>query len=99
MRRRELRSAASQSERRAASNRRPQEQETQPESSFAWRNNEFRILHANIRGLISHAANLAERICEMQDRPNLICVNETFFDRTIEHNVLKKHMLIARLDK
>ena len=56
MRRRGPRSAASKSERRAASNRRAQEQETPAESSFDWNDAKFWILHVNIRGWISHAA-------------------------------------------
>ena len=35
----------------------------------------------------------------MEDRPDLICVNETFLDRTIAHITLDGYALIARLDK
>ena len=99
MRRRGPRSEASKSERRAAGNRRAQEQETPADSSFVWSEAKFRILHVNIRGWISHAAELAARIRQMQERPDLICVNETFLDRTVEHIILEGYTLIARLDR
>ena len=53
----------------------------------------------NIRGWISHATELAARIRQMQERPNVICVNETLIDRTIEHITLEGYALIARLDR
>ena len=45
----------------------------------------FRILHANIRGWISHAAELTARVRLMDEKPDLICVNETFLNRIVEH--------------
>ena len=76
-----------------------QEQETPADSSFVWSEAKFRILHVNIRGWISHAAELAARIRQMQERPDLICVNETFLDRTVEHIILEGYTVIARLDR
>ena len=72
--------------------------EAPAESSFVFSKEKFRILHVNIRGWISHAAELAARIRQMEDRPDLICVNETFLDRTIAHITLEGYALIARLD-
>ena len=99
LRKRGPRSAAAKSERMAASNRRAEVREAPAESSFVWREAKFRMLHVSIRGLISHVAELAARIRQMEDRPDLICVNETFLDRTIAHITLEGYALIARLDR
>ena len=99
LRKRGPRSAAAKSERMAASNRRAEVREAPAESSFVFSKEKFRISHVNIRGWISHAAELAARIRQMEDRPDLICVNETSLDRTIAHITLEGYALIARLDR
>ena len=99
MRKRGPRSAAARSERRAESNKRAEELEAPNESSFVLSDATFRVLHVNIRGWISHAAELAARIRKLQERPDLIRVKETFLNRTIEHITLEGYVLIARLGR
>ena len=64
-----------------------------------WRDIKFRALHVNIRGSISHAAELTARLRRLQEKPYLICVNETLLDRTVEHLTLEGYLLVARRDR
>ena len=48
------------------------------DSNCDWTESRFRILHINIRGWTSHAAELTARIRQMDEKPDLIYVNETF---------------------
>ena len=64
-----------------------------------WQDMKFRVLHVNIRGWISHAAELVARLRRLTKKPDLICVNETFLNRTVEHLTLECYSLVARLDR
>ncbi len=70
-----------------------------PPATEIWEDMKFRILHANIRGWISHAAELTARVRLMDEKPDLICVNETFLNRTVEHIELEGYSLVARRDR
>ena len=59
----------------------------------------FRVLHVNIRGWMSHVAELVARLRRMKEKPDLICVNETFLDRTLEYLTLEGYTLVARRDR
>ena len=69
------------------------------EERHTWQDMKFRVLHVNIRGWVSHVAELAARLRRMKEKPNLICVNETFLDRTLEHRTLEGYTLVARRDR
>ena len=69
------------------------------EERHTWQDMKFRVLHVNIRGWVSHVAELAARLRRMKEKPNLICVNETFLDRTLEHLTLEGYTLVARRDR
>jgi hypothetical protein len=99
LRKRGPRSADAMSARRAANNRRTEDRVQPTEENVVWNDAKFRALHVNIRGWISHAAELLARIRLMNEKPDLICVNETFLDRTIEYISLEGYALIARRDR
>ena len=69
------------------------------EERHIWQDMKFRVLHVNIRGWISHVAELVARLRRLQEKPDLICVNETFLDRTVEHLTLEGYTLVARRDR
>ena len=69
------------------------------EERHTWQDMKFRVLHVNIRGWVSHVAELVARLRRMKEKPNLICVNETFLDRTLEHLTLEGYTLVARRDR
>ena len=64
-----------------------------------WSASKFRILHANIRGWISHMAELAATIRSMMKKPNIVCLNETFLNQAVEHIELEEYKLVARRDR
>ena len=88
-------------ERRAANVRRvlKRAEDVALDGSDGWSDAKFRILHVNIRGWTSHAAELTARIRLMGQKPDLICVNETFLNRTTEHISIEGYSLIARRDR
>ena len=59
----------------------------------------FRVLHVNIKGWISHAAELVAKLRRLTEKPDLICVNETALNRIIEHLTLRGYSLVARRDR
>ena len=63
------------------------------------RSAEFTILSVNIRGLISHLAELAASIRLMPSPPSLVCLHETFLNRSIEDICLEGYQLVARRDR
>ena len=85
---------------------------TEPNTSFApdERSREFdlissapscniSILHLNIRGFLSHKSELEARIRLMPSLPTLICLNETFLDKSLDNIVLNGYSLISRRDR
>ena len=99
-RRRGPRSALA-TERRAATIRRSQGQSQDPglDGINYWSDAKFRILLVNIRGWTSHAAELTARIRRMDQKPDFICVNETFLNQAIEHIRLEGYSVIARRNR
>ena len=57
------------------------------------------ILHLNIRGFLSHKSELKARIRLMPSLPTLICLNETFLDKSLDNIVLDGYSLISRRDR
>ena len=57
------------------------------------------ILHLNIRGFLGHKSELEARIRLMPSLPTLICLNETFLDKSLDNIVLDGYPLISRRDR
>ena len=57
------------------------------------------ILHVNIQGFVSHAAELSARIQMMVIKPSIICLNETFLDASIKSVTLEGYELVGRRDR
>ena len=67
--------------------------------------NSFSILQCNIRGFISHRAELEGQLDVLaasavsSSKPFLVCVNETFLDESIENLQLGGYQLVSRRDR
>ena len=59
----------------------------------------FIILHLNIQGRRTNSAELAAKIRMMPSKPALLCVNETFLDRSVERIQLEGYEIVHRLDR
>ena len=59
----------------------------------------FSVWQCNIRGFVSKAVQLAARVRLAQKKPDVICLNETFLDKSIEDVVLEGYVVVARLDR
>ena len=61
----------------------------------------FSILHCNIRGFLSHRAELEGHLRLLPEAPALICINETFLDDSVDDGVvsLGGYKLVARRDR
>lgn len=59
----------------------------------------FTILHVNVRGFISHQHELQASIRLMQPRPNIICMNETFLNQSVQQINLEGYVLVSRKDR
>ena len=59
----------------------------------------FDILHANVQGLCSSLVELVARLRSMSPRPALVCLNETWLDKSIGMVELEGYDLIARRDR
>jgi hypothetical protein len=57
------------------------------------------ILFYNIRGLISHLAELISVVRLLPQLPSLICLNETFLNRSIEDVTVEGYRMVARRDR
>ena len=56
-------------------------------------------MHPNIRDFVSHQAELEARIRLMPSLPSVICLNETFLDKSIRTISLNGYMLVSRRDR
>ncbi len=72
---------------------------TSVEPAAAWGAAELLIWHANVQGLRSSTAELVGilRMCER--RPDVLCLSETFLDKTIGEIPIEGHEQIARWDR
>ena len=61
----------------------------------------FSLLHCNIRGFLSHRAELEGQLQLLSEAPALVCVNETFLDESVGDDVvsLGGYKLAARRDR
>ena len=57
------------------------------------------IMHVNIRGLLSHLAELSAFVRLCAAPPDIICVNETFLDVSIEEVNLEGFVVVGRRDR
>lgn len=53
----------------------------------------------NIRGFISHCAELVTKIRLMREKPALVCINETFLDPSVGEVTLEGYQLVGRRDR
>ena len=60
---------------------------------------EITILHMNIRGFLSHLAELEIYIDNLPNRPSIITLNETFLDKSVEHIQISGYLLVSRRDR
>ena len=68
-------------------------------SAAAVQSSPITISHANIRGYISHRAELEARLRAMAVPPTLVCLNETFLGRSIKSIKLSGYSSLSRLDR
>ena len=59
----------------------------------------FSIFFVNIRGLLSHLAELTAALRILEVLPGLVCLNETFLDTSVEDITLESYELVARRDR
>ena len=57
------------------------------------------VLHLNIRGYVSHIAEVTALLRTMPSKPSLVVLNETFLTRVIEDIQLEGYALLARRDR
>ena len=57
------------------------------------------ILLCNIRGPRTNSVELSASIRDMRKSPSIICLNETFLDKSIVHPTLEGYALVARRDR
>ena len=57
------------------------------------------ILHGNVQGLLSHKAELSARLRTMTSKPAVLCLSETFLDKSIGSVELEGYVLAARRDR
>ena len=59
----------------------------------------FLIWHVNCQGLMSHLSEIAARLQLASVMPGLLCLNETFLDRSVSDLSLPYYDLVARRDR
>ena len=69
------------------------------ETEASWSESKFLILHVNIRGWVSHNAELVATIKIMDRIPDLVCVNGTLLNQAVGDISLQGYTLIARSDR
>ena len=57
------------------------------------------MLHLNMRGYISHIAEVAAMIRLMHQKPIIVCLNETFLTRVVEEVELEGYQVLVRRDR
>ena len=64
-----------------------------------WKQSHLSILHVNIRGCISNSAELVTSVRLMKEKPIIICLTETFLDKSIQEVTLEGYVLVSRRDR
>ena len=57
------------------------------------------IMHVNIQGLLSHLAELTAYIRMCTASPDIVCINETFLDVSVEEVDLEGFVVVGRRDR
>ena len=57
------------------------------------------MLHLNLRGYISHIAEVTALLREMRRKPFIVTLNETFLSKAIENVELEGYQVLARRDR
>ena len=60
---------------------------------------EFTILQINIRGLVRNSAELSARLALLPAYPDVLCLNETFLDRSVPSFSIPWYECISRRDR
>ena len=61
--------------------------------------NQLSMLHINLRGYVSHIAEVTAVLRGMVDKPFLVTLNETFLSKAIEHVELEGYQVLVRRDR
>ena len=64
-----------------------------------FRRADFTVWHCNVQGFASSSAELAARVRLADTAPVLICLNETFLDRSVEQVSMEGYAVVARRDR
>ena len=59
----------------------------------------FSIFHCNIRWFLSHRAELERQLYLLRALPNIVCLNETFLDESVDRIELGCCTLVSRRDR
>ena len=57
------------------------------------------IMHINVRGWLSHIAEVTALLRSTSKKPMLLCFNETFLNKSIEHICVEGYSLVGRRDR
>lgn len=57
------------------------------------------ILLANVRGLRSHCEELSAYLARLEERPCVVCLNETFLDASVAHISVPGYAVVSRRDR
>ena len=60
---------------------------------------QFSVLQVNIRGIIKNLAELSARLRLVTMMPDVLCLNETWLDRTTKHLDIEGYECVARRDR
>ena len=83
---------------RNATSRQPQDGKLPYCSNMPSFDTSFTMMHANIRGFISHRAELEASISLLPAMPSIVCLNETFLDKSVLSIALSGYVLLSRRD-
>ena len=64
-----------------------------------WKPAKFSILHLNIRGFLKKCAELTARLRSMKVKPTMVCLNETFLNKSVQEVTLEGNTLVGRRDR
>ena len=56
-------------------------------------------MHANVRGLRSRRVELEATIHLLDPQPDILCLSETFLDKSIEEFAISGYQCVARRDR
>ena len=84
---------------RATPKRKSVQQPSELQTEDTLRDPALTILHANVRGLRTRACELCGLIRTLDNKPGLLCLNETFLDPSVKDVQLEGYEIVARHDR